>query len=154
MNVSHERIALVGDWRVGMITGNDTPVFHIAISPVFVLQVLTSTIFNQLCDTSPVPVADSKMIVFGDFLYTFLYSEKEVVRKNGSGILDQRDRNQRSPEDFSLRSLDIVLLTLRSSFSISRSMTFSIRILPESIEDDMYQVIVFILDEASHPVLE
>lgn len=138
-----------------MIRGKMTHVLtrmtlHVLSIPVSVVQLFPSFIPDQFRDTSPDPVST----VSGDFLYTFLYSEKEEVRKNDSGIRHPSERNPRSPEDFNRRSLVVVLFIFRISFSTSPSRSLRMSILPESIADTIYPVRVLTLDEESHPVLE
>lgn len=138
-----------------MIVGKMTQVFAIMrlpveSVPVSVAHALHSFMLDQLRDISPVPVS----IIGRDVLYTFLYSEKEEVRKSGSGVFHPRDRNPRSPEDFNRRSLVVVLLIFRRDFSWSHSWIFKTKIFPESVPNNIYPVKVFTLDEESHPVFE
>ena len=55
--------------------------------PVSAAHVLDSLMLDQLRDISPVPVS----VICRDLSYTFLYSEKEEVRKSGSGVFHPRD---------------------------------------------------------------
>ncbi len=158
IKISHENIALVGDCMVGRISGKIILVF-VDQDKTHVLESV-SEIFPVL-ELFPVPEAIPELVhipksstiksqLFTIFLYTFLYSSKDFVRKNHSGVCPPIERNPRSHEDFSRRSLDVVLLILRVIFSLSPSRSERMRMFHESDQERIYHDSVSIFLFQSH----
>lgn len=156
--VSHENIALVGDCIVGSISGKIIPVFvdqdkaHelVFVSEIFpVLELFP--VPEVIPELVPVPITSTiNSQLFTIFLYTFLYSSKDFVRRNHSGICPPIERNPRSHEDLNRRSLEVELLILRVVFRISPSRSVRMRIFHERDHERMYHNSVSIFLFESH----
>jgi hypothetical protein len=122
-NIVPLSVALVGDWIVGTISGNTIGI----VVPVEILDherdvILHVSEISDMIETRLDPEAVGGVATMDETLWvTFLYSSKLCVKRKSVGICHPIERNPRSDDDLSLRSLVVVLLILRIDFSWSHS---------------------------------